>query len=191
MALRGRAGAIVLISPYTSIVDMARRIAPPGIPVRVIIQDRYDTLAKAARIAIPALVVHGDADEFIPLDMGERVANALPHATLYTVHGGHHADVVQVGAAGVFNAVAMLARNLVAHGPGATALVAPTAAPSVGPSVPEPVSCKTDADCWLDEENRPMRRPENRRGVKRAPREGRSLPECRGGVCRASSPFSY
>jgi uncharacterized protein len=196
MALRGRAGALVLVSPYTSIVDMARRIAPRGIPVGLIVQDRYDTLAKAGRIAIPALVVHGDADEFIPHAMGERVAKALPHAILYTVYGGHHVDVVAVGAAGVFDAVAKLARDLVAHESGEKVLAAPTTgtastAPSVGPSAPDPVSCKTDADCWLDEQNRPMRRPENRRGATRVPREGRSVPECRGGVCRASTPFSY
>ena len=113
MALRGRAGALVLVSPYTSIVDMARMISPPGVPVDLIVRDRYDTLSKASRIAIPALVVHGDADGFIPHAMGERVVKALPHATLYTVQGGHHGDVVAVDAAGVFEAVTKLAQDLV------------------------------------------------------------------------------
>jgi fermentation-respiration switch protein FrsA (DUF1100 family) len=118
MAVRGRAGAVVLVCPYTSIVDMARRLTPPGLPIERIVRDRYDTLAKAPRITIPALVVHGDEDELIPHAMGERVAKALPHATFYTVRGGHHGDLVAVDAAGVFAAVAKLAHDLAPRPPG-------------------------------------------------------------------------
>ena len=118
MALRGRCGALVLVSPYTSIVDMARLITPTGIPVGLLVRDRYDTLAKAARIAVPALVIHGDADELIPHAMGERIAGALPRGALHTVRGGHHGDVVAVGAAELFEAVAKLAGGLVEPGSG-------------------------------------------------------------------------
>ncbi len=126
MAARGRAGAVVLVCPYTSIVDMARRLTPPGLPVALIVRDRYDTLAKAPRITVPALVIHGDEDELIPHAMGERVAAALPHASLYTVRGGHHGDLVAVDAAGVFRAVARLAHGLVVPQPREPAVVAPS-----------------------------------------------------------------
>ena len=52
--------------------------------------DRFDTLAKAPDITAPALVVHGDIDDVIPLEQGERVSKALPHATFVKVPEGRH-----------------------------------------------------------------------------------------------------
>ncbi len=109
MSLRGRASALVLVSPYTSIVDMARRHAPSFVPVSLVVGDHYDTLSKAPRIAVPTLVVHGDADELIPYAMGAKLASTLPHATLRTVRGGHHNDLLTRDADGIFDAVAALA----------------------------------------------------------------------------------
>jgi pimeloyl-ACP methyl ester carboxylesterase len=94
MATRGRGKAIVLFCPYTSIPAMASRFVP-FLPARIVVRDRYDTLSKASAITIPALVVHGDADEVVPYDMGQTVAAALPHAELVTVKGGHHMDLLR------------------------------------------------------------------------------------------------
>jgi hypothetical protein len=92
VASRGRAGRLVLLTPYTSIVRMAARVAP-FLPVGAIVEDRFDTLAKAPRIRAPALVVHGDRDEVVPYAMGRDVAAALPAARLVTIPGGHHNDL--------------------------------------------------------------------------------------------------
>jgi fermentation-respiration switch protein FrsA (DUF1100 family) len=73
-------------------VDMAS-LAVPWLPVRWLVRDRYETLAKAPALDLPALVVHGTADEVIPFEMGRRVAAALPKAELVTVADGHHADL--------------------------------------------------------------------------------------------------
>jgi uncharacterized protein len=93
MAARGRAKAIVLFCPFTSIRAMASRFVP-FLPASVVVRDRFDTLSKAQQITIPALVVHGDADEVVPYDMGKEVAAALPNAELVTVKGGHHGDLL-------------------------------------------------------------------------------------------------
>jgi uncharacterized protein len=98
MASRGRCERLVLITPYTSIPRLAGRIVPL-LPTAWLIADRFDTLAKAPRINAPALVIHGDADELIPYDMGQEVAAALG-APLLTVEGAHHNDLfVRRGAA--------------------------------------------------------------------------------------------
>jgi pimeloyl-ACP methyl ester carboxylesterase len=39
---------------------------------------------------VPVLVVHGDADEVIPYELGKRLAPLFPRAELFTVPGGHH-----------------------------------------------------------------------------------------------------
>jgi len=92
MARRGAGARMVLISPYTSMVDMARLIAP-FLPARLLVRDRYDTEAKAKELGLPAMVIHGSEDEVIPVAMGKRVAELLPEATLRIVPGARHNDL--------------------------------------------------------------------------------------------------
>lgn len=91
MARRGRGSALVLVSPYTSVVDMGAHFVP-FLPVSLLMRDRFDTLAKAPSLSLPAVVVHGSDDELIPFSMGERVASAIRGARLERVEGGHHMD---------------------------------------------------------------------------------------------------
>jgi pimeloyl-ACP methyl ester carboxylesterase len=95
MARRGRGSALVLVSPYTSITAMAQRTAW-FLPTSVLVPDRFDTLGKAPSIRLPTLVVHGDADEVIPVVMGRTVAAAIDGARLRIVAGGHHNDLFAV-----------------------------------------------------------------------------------------------
>jgi fermentation-respiration switch protein FrsA (DUF1100 family) len=92
MARRGRAAALILVSPYTSITAMARRTAP-FLPVSWVCPDAFDTLSKARMIGVPTLVIHGDEDEVVPFAMGRSVAAAVPGAALKVVPGGHHNDL--------------------------------------------------------------------------------------------------
>ncbi len=92
MAARHRGAGLVLVSPYTSLVDVAAAHVP-FLPVRLLMRDRFETLAKAPALAIAALVIHGTADEVVPYAMGQRVAGAIPGARLFTVEGGHHGDL--------------------------------------------------------------------------------------------------
>lgn len=92
MARRGHANRLVLIAPYTSIVDMVQRWVPI-VPSSLIIGDRFDTLSKAKSLDLPVLVIHGDEDPVVPVEMGRRIARELPNARLDIVPGGHHADL--------------------------------------------------------------------------------------------------
>ncbi len=95
MATRKLADRFVLVAPFTSITDIASRFAPL-LPARLILTERFETLAKARRIEAPLLVIHGAQDEVVPFDMGYAVANAGKNARLVTVRQGHHADVLDV-----------------------------------------------------------------------------------------------
>jgi uncharacterized protein len=92
MAARGRASALVLVSPYTSIPAVAARVLP-FLPTQWLCPDKFDTLSKAPGLRVPTLVIHGDSDEVVPFAMGRDVAAAIPGATLRVVAGGHHNDL--------------------------------------------------------------------------------------------------
>jgi uncharacterized protein len=94
MAKRGYGSKMVLISPYTSIPDMARRMLR-FLPVNFLVRDRFDSASKVASLSIPALVVHGTDDEVIPFAMGERIAKLYPRARFESLKGAHHNDVWQ------------------------------------------------------------------------------------------------
>jgi pimeloyl-ACP methyl ester carboxylesterase len=110
MAARGRGAALVLVSPFTSITEMARSTLPI-LPAAWVCPDRYDTLGKAALIHVPTLVIHGDEDEVVPFEMGREVARAIPGASLRTVHGGHHNDLLGKWGPELIDAIAEAARN--------------------------------------------------------------------------------
>lgn len=92
MALQKRGARLVLVAPFTSTVDLARR-AMPILPGTLVIEDRFDTLSKAPQIDVPALVVHGDADDVVPPDHGEQVSKALPKGHLLKVPLAGHGNI--------------------------------------------------------------------------------------------------
>ena len=92
MARRGRGARLVLVSPFTSLPAAAQKLVP-FLPMSVVLPDRFDTLSKAAAIALPTLVVHGEQDDLVPCEMGRQVARAIPGARFMTVAGAHHNDV--------------------------------------------------------------------------------------------------
>lgn len=89
MARRGRGARLVLVAPFTSTTALAQR-AVPIIPASWIMVDKFDSLAKAPSVKVPALVVHGDIDDVIPMELGERLSRALPQGEFYKVAEGRH-----------------------------------------------------------------------------------------------------
>ena len=89
MAKRERGGRLVQVAPFTSTVDLATHVIP-FLPVSTVMVDRFDTLSKAPSIAAPSLVVHGDIDDVIPFEQGEKVCKTLPHCTFLKVAEGRH-----------------------------------------------------------------------------------------------------
>ena len=90
MAAEGRADALILQSPYTSIPDVAGRIYP-YFPVHLLMRDRFDTLSAADSIRMLVLIVSGTADRTVPFDMAETLAARLgKRATFVPIPGGGH-----------------------------------------------------------------------------------------------------
>lgn len=54
-------------------------------------KERFDIPAAAARVAVPWLIIHGDADPTVPVDEGQRLFDAAgENAELFVVEGGDH-----------------------------------------------------------------------------------------------------
>jgi fermentation-respiration switch protein FrsA (DUF1100 family) len=64
--------AMVLVSTFTSIPDMAR-IVYPWLPTRWLIRNRFDSLSKIARCRRPLFIAHGTGDRLIPFSQGQRL----------------------------------------------------------------------------------------------------------------------
>ena len=107
MARRGRGSRLVLVTPYTSIPDLVTDRVP-GVPARLLLADRFETLAKAPDIHVPTLVIHGDADEIVPFAMGHRVADAIAGSRFLRVPGGHHGDLFARDGRRLLDAIAAL-----------------------------------------------------------------------------------
>jgi hypothetical protein len=110
MARRGHGARLVLLSPYTSIVELGQR-AMPFLPVRLLMKDKFLSESKAAAISLPVFIVHGEEDEIIPVDMGRRLGQRFPRATVETVPGAHHNDVLLVAGESLLARIAAFARG--------------------------------------------------------------------------------
>lgn len=83
---------VILDAPYTSVVDVAASIYP-YLPARTLMRDRYETVRHLPRVAAPLLVVHGEADAVIPVEMGRAVyAAAREPKRLVVIPGAGHSD---------------------------------------------------------------------------------------------------
>jgi pimeloyl-ACP methyl ester carboxylesterase len=94
MAKRGHGSRVMLVSPYTSIAELAGMMLP-FLPTRLLVRDRFDTRSKAPEVKLPVLIIHGEQDTLIPVEMGRRLGTLFPQATVETVLGAGHNDVLE------------------------------------------------------------------------------------------------
>ena len=90
IAIERQVAGLILDAPYTSIVDVAAR-AYPFLPVRTFLIDRYETTKYIANLKVPLLILHGERDGVVPVDMGRelaRLANEPKRLVLFP-NGGH------------------------------------------------------------------------------------------------------
>lgn len=89
---RGRAG--VLISPYTSILDLAAAMVSRPI-AWVAVADTFRSLERLRTAPQPLVIYHGTHDTVIPYAHGQALAEALgPRARLVPVERRNHNDVL-------------------------------------------------------------------------------------------------
>lgn len=89
LASHVRAAALVLIAPYTSIVDVGK-LRHPYIPVSLLASDRFESDKKMGAVHMPVFIFHTIEDKVIPFEEGRRLyelAGAPKH--FEEAHGPH------------------------------------------------------------------------------------------------------
>ena len=96
LALRNPPALLVLVSPYTSLPDLGRSLVGPLAPL--VVPDRFDNLAKIARLSCPVVILHGTRDEVVPFRMGEALARAGKNVRFLPLEGRTHNDLPELPA---------------------------------------------------------------------------------------------
>ena len=99
--------ALVLGSPFTSMVDVGRHHFP-WLPVGRLVRDRYPSIERIDRgeiDGVPTLVIGGTADRTVPIGQSRAIAEALG-ATTYEVPNVDHNDPLIRSAPAMVQAVA-------------------------------------------------------------------------------------
>ena len=86
--------ALILISPFTSLPDVAHLLCPL-LPARTLMRNRFDSLARIRNCPGPLLVFHGTRDRTVPFVLGKRLfAAAREPKRFVRVEGAGHDDGV-------------------------------------------------------------------------------------------------
>ena len=72
LAAQRPVGALVLEAPFTAAVDVAAGVYP-WLPVRLLMKDQFISRDHIAKVKIPLLILHGDADGVIPVEQGRQL----------------------------------------------------------------------------------------------------------------------
>ena len=115
MATRHQARALILESAFTSIRAMAKS-AYPYLPVGILtslIQARYDSLSKIGNVRTSLMVLHGDIDEIVPIELGRELFDAANEPKrFYAIEGAGHNDTYVIGGHDYFEALGSFVEDL-------------------------------------------------------------------------------
>ena len=107
VATRRPCGAVVVVSTFTRLADVARRHYGP---LAGLVGDRFDSVARLPRVAAPVFIAHGDQDEIVPLELGERLFEAAREPRrFFRITGADHNDAL--GRPALLDAIARFARE--------------------------------------------------------------------------------
>jgi uncharacterized protein len=100
------AHGLIVESSFTTFVDMARAVAPPWLPVQLLVSQKFDSLAKVAQLRMPVLIVHGAGDRYVPSHFSEELYQAAPEPKkLLLVEGATHNNCLRAGGAEYLEAI--------------------------------------------------------------------------------------
>ena len=91
LASRRPCAAIAVVSSFTSLTEVARFHYGP---LARFAGARFDSSSLIAGLSVPFFAAHGDRDEIVPYELGERLFEAArPPKEFLRVPGAHHNDI--------------------------------------------------------------------------------------------------
>mgnify|MGYP000539588710 CR=1 FL=1 len=87
---------LALVTPYDSITSVAVD-QYPFLPVRRLLKDRFDSLARATMLTANTLLLIAENDELIPVELSHKLAEALnpEHTRVITISGVDHNSICE------------------------------------------------------------------------------------------------
>ena len=98
-------GGVILESSFPSVPAVAR-LYYPWLPAHWLLRGRFNLLDRLPRIQAAVLVIHGDRDTIIPLQLGQQVFEAAREPkSFYVIHGADHNNTYIVGGQPYFHRI--------------------------------------------------------------------------------------
>jgi hypothetical protein len=90
LAARKPVGGLIMESPFSSAVEVARELFP-FLPAALLVRNRYDSIAKMGKVRAPVLFLHSRDDEFFGWHHAQRLYDAArAPKRLVELRGGHN-----------------------------------------------------------------------------------------------------
>jgi len=102
LAAQRPAAGLILESPFPSIEAVAKHHYG-GLPVHWLLGAEFRLIDRLPLLSLPKLIIHGDRDDIIPIELGRQVFEAAqPPKEWYVIRGADHNNTYQVGGAPYF-----------------------------------------------------------------------------------------
>ncbi len=113
LAAQKPAAGLILESSFPSIEAVAKRYYG-GLPVHWLLGSDFRLLDRLPQLSLPTLIIHGDQDDIIPLELGQRVFDAAkPPKWFYVIKGADHNNTYQAGGPAYFQRIAEFIRDAI------------------------------------------------------------------------------
>lgn len=107
-----RVAGLILETPFPSVAAMVRAHYGP-LPLHWLLAARYDLVTCLRQVHVPVLVLHGDRDTIVPVELGRAVyAAANTPKTFYLIRGADHNDTYVVGGEPYFQCLLSFLRDV-------------------------------------------------------------------------------
>ncbi len=109
LAVQKPAAGLVLESCFPSI-EAVGKAHYGGIPVHWLLGAAFRLVDRLPHLSLPKLIIHGDKDDIIPIDLGRQVFEAAkPPKRFFMIPGADHNDTYHVGGQDYFQRLAEFA----------------------------------------------------------------------------------
>jgi len=106
LAVEAEPDALILRSPYTSLVDLAR-VHYPLLPAGLLLRDRYPSIDRIGSLSCPVLVIAAERDSVVPASQSRRLFEAAAPAgrRWFLLPGADHNDYEALAGDAVIDAM--------------------------------------------------------------------------------------
>jgi len=102
LAAQKPAAGLILESSFPSIEAVAK-FHYGGLPVHWLLGADFKLIDRLPHLSLPKLIIHGEKDDIIPLELGRQVFEAAkPPKSFYLIEGADHNNTYQIGGAAYF-----------------------------------------------------------------------------------------